>query len=180
MTRKETAQLLALIAVAYPTSRLRADGMTLDLWHQMLSDLPGEVVGAATKRMLATLKFPPTIADIREAVAKATADAQGVLSAGEAWAKVKKAVAWYGWNRGDEARAWLGDDLWRAVELVGGWREVCLSDDPETVRSAQFERRYSAMIQQQVERIQIPASVREDMARLVGPLVETMRLEAAK
>ena len=126
--------------------------------------------------MCATLKFPPSIADIREAVAKAAQDARGVLSAGEAWARVKGAIGRYGWNRGEEARAALGEDIWRAVQMIGGWVEICVSDEPETVRSAQFERRYNAMIQQQGEKIQIPESVRTDMAALVGPMLEKMLL----
>lgn len=174
MTRQETAKLLALIAVAYPGSKINADEMTLALWHEMLQDLPGEVVAAATKRMFSTLKFPPSIADIRAAVAEATKDAKGTLSAGEAWAKVQKAVSWYGYYRPDEARAWLGADLWRAVEMIGGWRELCAGEDPDTVLSAQFERRYNAMIQQQAQLVQIPASVREDMAKLVGPMIDKM------
>ena len=178
MTRKETAQLLALISVAYPGSKVSADEQTLTLWHQMLEDMPGEIVAAAVKRMIATLKFPPSIADIREAVAQATQDAQGTLSAGEAWAKVRKAVSLYGYYRGDEARAWLGEYIWRAVEMVGGWRELCAGDDSEAVVSAQFERRYNAMQTQQTQLIQIPVSVRDDMARLVGPLTARFALEA--
>lgn len=176
MTRKETAQLLALISVAYPGSKVSADEQTLTLWHQMLEDMPGEIVAAAVKRMIATLKFPPSIADIREAVAQATQDARGTLSAGEAWAKVCKAVSWYGYYRPDEARKWLGEDVWRAVDMVGGWREVCAGEDSEGVISAQFERRYNAMQMQQTQLIQIPASVRDDMKRLVGPLVDKLMI----
>ena len=174
MTKAETAQLLALISTAYPGSKIDVNDMTVSLWHDMLQDLPGEVVASATKRMFSTLKFPPSIADIREAVAKATSDAQGKLNAGEAWRKVVKAISDYGYYRGDEAREYLGPDIWRAVEYIGGWADVCLSEDPETVRSAQFERRYDAMRAQQEQLIQIPASVRDDMARLVGPMVEKL------
>lgn len=174
MTKRETAQLLAIIASAYPASKIAADEMTLGLWHEMLADIPGEVAAAATKRMIATLKFPPSIADIREAVAKATQDAQGKLSAGEAWAKVKSAISLYGSYRTEAAKEYLGADVWRAVEYIGGWVDLCISEDPETVKSAQFERRYNAMIDQQAQLVQIPTSVRNDMARLVGPMAEKM------
>lgn len=174
MTREETAQLLAMLAVAYPGSKISADEMTLSLWEEMLSDLPGEVVGAATKRMIATLRFPPSVADVRQAVADAVSDADGVVSAGEAWSRVKRAVSWYGWPRGEEARKALGEDIWRAIGMVGGWQYMCQSEDDESTRSAQFERRYNAMIHQKHERIQIPESVRSDMARLVGGLTQKM------
>jgi len=168
--RSEVAQLLTMLSVAYPGSKISADEMTLSLWHEMLSDLPGEVVGAATKRMIAKLRFPPSVADVRQAVAEAVTEAQGVVSAGEAWSRVKRAIAWYGWQRGEEARKALGEDIWRAVCMVGGWQYMCLTDDDESTRSAQFERRYTAMQGKKGDMIQIPESVREDMARLVGAL----------
>ena len=171
MTRDEVITLLQTIIVMYPGSRINADPLTVAVWHEMLRDLPGDVVSAATKRMCATLKFPPSIADICENVAQAVREAQGMPTAGEAWAKVRKALSWYGYYRPDEARKALGEEIWRAVEMVGGWREVCEGEG--TIISAQFERRYDAMVQQEMNRVQIPASVRDDMARLVEPLMES-------
>ncbi len=176
MTRDETITLLQTIIVMYPGSRLNADPLTVTVWHEMLNDLPGEVVSAAAKRMCSKLKFPPSIADIRESVAEAAKEAQGVPSAGEAWAKIRKAASWYGYYRPEEARRALGEEIWRGVEMVGGWREIC--EGESAILSAQFERRYNAMVQQDMNRVQIPASVNEEMKRLVGPLTEKMRLEA--
>lgn len=176
MNKAETVTLIQTLMALYPSSDIHADELTVGVWHEMLGDLPGEAVSTAVKRMAATLKFPPTIADIREAVAKAVQEARGVPSAGEAWAKVKKAASWYGYYRPEEAHAALGDDIWRVVQQVGGWREICAGEDPEGVISAQFERRYNAAMHQDAERVQIPESVREEMARLVGPMVEKLRL----
>ncbi len=177
MNKHETATLLQTVIALYPSSRLRADEVTVDLWHEMLRDLPGEVVSAAVKRMCAVLKFPPSVADVREAVAKAVQEAQDVPSAGEAWARVQRAASWYGYYRPEEARHELGEDIWRAVQQVGGWREICAGDSPAGVISAQFERRYAAMLEEQREQVQIPSSVREDMQRLVCPLVDKLRLD---
>ena len=174
MTRDEVITLIQTIIVMYPGSKVNADQLTVAVWHEMLGDLPGDVVSAAVKRMCATLKFPPSIADIRDNVAEAVREAQGVLTAGEAWSKVRKAASWYGYYRPDEARKALGDDVWRAVEMVGGWREVC--EGESAIISAQFERRYNAMVQQDMQRIQIPASVSEDMKRLAGPLTEKLMI----
>lgn len=172
MTRDEVITLIQTIIVMYPGSKINADPLTVAVWHEMLRDLPGDVVSAATKRMCATLKFPPSIADVLDNVAQATREAQGIPTAGEAWAKVRKAMSWYGYYRPDEAREALGEGIWRAIEMVGGWREVC--EGERTIISAQFERRYDAMVQQGLNRAQIPTSVRDDMARLVGPLMERL------
>lgn len=172
MTRNETITLLQTILVMYPGSKLQTDALTVGIWHEMLKDLPTELVQTAVRRMCATLKFPPSIADIREAVAEAAQEAKGTPDGGEAWRRVRKAIGWYGYTRPSEARRYLGDEIWQAVEMMGGWQEICLSDGPETVSSAQFERRYNGMIAQQRQRTQIPECVQEAMRRLVGDLTE--------
>lgn len=176
MTRDETITLLQTIIVMYPGSKINADPLTVAVWHEMLADLPGELVSAAVKRMCAVLKFPPSIADIRDNVAEAMKEAQGIATAGDAWSKVRKAMSWYGYYRPDEARAALGEDIWHAVEMVGGWRNLCAGEGDMAITSAQFERRYNAMVQQTMNRVQIPASVNEDMKRLVGPLTEKLMI----
>ena len=178
MTKDEVITLIQTIIVIYPASKVKADELTVNVWHEMLRDLPGDVVSAATKRMCSTLKFPPSIADIRENVAQAVREAQGMPTAGEAWAKIRKAASWYGYYRPEEARKALGEQIWRAVEMVGGWRELC--EGETAILSAQFERRYNAMVQQDMNRVQIPASVNEEMKKLVGDLTETLKLEAGE
>jgi hypothetical protein len=166
MTRNETKCLLGLIVTAYPGSKIAADDRTVDLWWEMLQDLPADVAAAATKAMFATLKYAPSIADIREAVARSVSDARGDITAGEAWGKVRKAITRYGYYRSDAAHAALGDALWAALEQIGGWAYVCTTEDPESVLSAQFERRYEAQHAQEQRQLQIPAQVREHLMAL--------------
>lgn len=175
MTRDDVIRVLQTIIVMYPSSKVNADPLTVAMWHEMLEDLPADVVSMAMKRMCATLKYPPSVADIREAVKDAVQDAAGIPIAGEAWARVSKAMSRWGYHRPEQARADLGEDIWRAVEMVGGWCEVCMGE--RAVLSAQFERRYNAMIEQRSKLLQIPASVREDMARLAEPLAKRMLIE---
>ena len=51
MTKDEVITLIQTIIVIYPASKVKADELTVNVWHEMLRDLPGEVVSAATKRM---------------------------------------------------------------------------------------------------------------------------------
>ena len=175
MTRDDVIRVLQTIIVMYPSSRVNADPLTVALWHEMLEDLPADVVSVAMKRMCATLKYPPSVADIREAVKDAVQDAAGIPIAGEAWARVSKAMSRWGYHRPEQARADLGEDIWKAVEMIGGWCEVCMGE--RAVLSAQFERRYNAMVEQRSKLLQIPASVREDMARLAEPLAKRMLID---
>ncbi len=174
MTKAETALLLQTIMVLYPASKLRADELTVGLWHEMLRDIPGELAGLAVRRMAAVLKYPPSVADIREAVATAEREARGELSAGDAWAQVMRAVRQYGYYRPEEAHAALGDDIWRVVMMLGGWDELCMGEGALAVKSAQFERRYQAYVDQRAQAVQIPAAVRERMAALMAPAMQRM------
>jgi hypothetical protein len=62
--------------------------------------------------------------------------------------------------------------------MVGGWREVC--EGETAILSAQFERRYDAMVRQEMNRVQIPASVNEDMKRLVGDLTDRLMIGGSR
>ena len=176
MNKSETMKLLQIITVAYPATKMIVDDLTIDIWYEMLSDMSYAIVMAATKRMLATQKFPPTIADIRESVANAVQDAKDEPTAGEAWRLVRKAIGKFGSYQPTEARAWLGEKTWHAVEMIGGWQYICLSEDGVDIQSAQFERRYKVAREQEKNQVQIPAAVRESMQALTGGILK--RLES--
>ena len=132
MTKAETAKLLAYIAVAYPNGKVEPNEPTVNLWAKFTADLPADLARLAVDSKIATSPFPPTIADIRESVARSMAEARGELTAGEAWGKVLAAVRKYGDNderQVERARDALGDTLWDAVRLIGGWAYLCSTDD---------------------------------------------------
>lgn len=166
MTRAETKILLGMIVTAYPDSKIAADDRTVDLWFDMLQDLPANVTAAATKAMFATLKWPPKIADIREAVARAQSEARGDLSAGEAWGRVRRAVSRFGYYQPEAAREFLGATLWAAIDQIGGWAYLCTTEDDASTLSAQFERRYKAAAEQQKYRDMVPQAVQDHLKAL--------------
>lgn len=169
MTKSETAKLLAYIAVAYPNGKVEPNEPTVALWSQFTADLPYEMAKLAVDSMISTLRFPPTIADIRESVARARSEACGELSAGEAWGKVRKAISRWGYYRPIEAHEALGDELWGVIEQVGGWSYLNTTEDDISTISAQFERRYKARQEQEKYRVMVPALVRERMGALCAP-----------
>lgn len=130
----------------------------------MLSDLDLPVVQLALKRMIAVLKFPPSVADLREAVADLAT--QGQLTAGQAWGKINAALRRYGFYQPEKARAELGEDLWSMVSQVGGWTHLCECDNLDVV-GAQFERRYKDMLQRRKEAIQVPHRLQQQFAALM-------------
>lgn len=165
MTKADTAKLLTIIIKAYPASRLQADDETLNLWHEMLSDLPVDIAASGTKALIATLKFPPSIADIREAVAKAMSEARGDLSVQDALAKLRRSFKLYGYYNPTGAREYLGEAIWRVVTMVAGsYVELCVLEDENW--PARFERLYNGQAAQDMRQLQIPAQVQEHLKAL--------------
>lgn len=165
----ETAKVLALIAAAYPGRGAKADEMTMGLWHDMFAEDDAREVTLAVKAMFATCKFPPTIADVKEAMQRQRAMARGDLSAGEAWERVVKAMRRWGVYRAKEAHAELGENLWAVIQQCGGWAMCCNAE--MTVISGQFERRYNARKEQRAYAEKLPAGLVQGVRDLLGVMM---------
>jgi hypothetical protein len=94
MTEIEAQQIVTVIAAAWPgqVSRLTPTQQTDQqrIYRRMLADLDYPVVNAAVERLIATSKFFPTIAEIREACVHTI---EGDRRTGlEAWGDVVRAM----------------------------------------------------------------------------------------
>ena len=72
MTQKEALQLLAVLKAAYPNSykgmtHKEATG-TANVWYMQFADMPADIVAMALNKLIATSKFPPTIAEVKEKI----------------------------------------------------------------------------------------------------------------
>ena len=70
MNRKEAAQLLAILKAAYPNnykgmSTEEAQG-TISVWTMQFTDVPADIVLMALNKAIATSKYPPSIAEIKD------------------------------------------------------------------------------------------------------------------
>ncbi len=70
MTRQETVEVITLIVMAYPASEKLKDEDTVtamvNVWAQMFKDDNPKLVSLAVQKHIATSKWPPNIAEIRE------------------------------------------------------------------------------------------------------------------
>jgi len=90
VTRQEALAVLAILKTAYPTfykNYSKEDiNSAVDLWATMFADDPAHIVTEAVKSLICTLKYPPTIADVKEkncydnAVTDANNDGDGSLA----------------------------------------------------------------------------------------------------
>lgn len=72
MDRTEAAQVLAMLKAAYPNfyKGMGADEAqgTISVWSIQFADTAAEIVLMALNKVIATSKFPPTIAEIKEKI----------------------------------------------------------------------------------------------------------------
>lgn len=152
MTPKEAMTLVGIAAANFPALQDKDLGPTAELWYRMLADVPYELAERALLKVLATVKYFPTIAEVREAVAELLEPDQ--LSPIEAWGLVLQAVRKYGWNRQEEALKSLPEPVARVVRMLG-WQDICGSTEIDVVR-AHFLKAYEAQMRREKERLQVP------------------------
>ena len=70
MNKQETAKLLSLIKLAYPTAYRGIDNdtakATITMWQMTFSDLPYPIMEQAYNHYRMSHKYPPTVAEIME------------------------------------------------------------------------------------------------------------------
>lgn len=157
MDKKEVINLLGLAAANFPNMQERDLRPTASLWEKMLSDMPYQVAEDALIRVLATAKFFPTIADIREAAVVNTQPR--IDSAGEAYEKVLKAIRWFGSYREQEALETL-DPITRKATQAIGWKSLCLSEEPDVVRG-QWRKAYEALEKREATEAKVPERLKQ-------------------
>ena len=93
MTRDDTTVVLGILKTSYPNfykgMEKKEMYATIDLWSEMFVNDDLNLVKVAVKELIQTLKFPPTIADIKQKMYELTN--QETLPT-DLWASLKKAI----------------------------------------------------------------------------------------
>jgi len=173
MTPEEVSRLLVLAVANFPNLQDKDMEPTAMLWQKMLSDMPYQLAENALVKVLATSKFFPSVAEIREAASQLTQPAQ--MTAIDAWGEVLKAIRYYGFYREKEAMAFLPPEVANLVRKFG-WREICTSEQPEVIR-AQFRMAWETQAARQKELAVLPAEIREMIAGVSKMLPEVPQMK---
>jgi hypothetical protein len=167
MTREETQAILKVLKAGYPNfykglTKPDADEI-IDLWSTMFTDDSAQIVVEAVKSLMCTLKFPPTIADVKEKIALITQPEH--MTEMEAWQTVRRAISYYG---ATESFAGLPLILQKCVGSPNQLREWAVME-AETVGSviqSNFMRSYKAKAAQEKEMSMLPESTKQMIAGL--------------
>lgn len=139
MQPAEIAKLLTVIAANYPT--FTVDEIKHSLWLDMLADVDYPTANMAVRRHIATSRFAPTVAEIREQAMIASGHEE--VTATEAWGELMQAVRHHGYYHEREALAEMNPETRRVVERIT-WREVNMCENLDVLRG-QFLRMYETM-----------------------------------
>lgn len=159
MTREEIIAVLALLKANYSgalkdMTRQDAEGK-INIWTMMFADVDKESMNIAIQKIIATNKYFPTIAEVREVLAEI--NTIRVIDSGEAWGEVISAIRNYGWNNECKALESMSENTRNVVKRMG-WQDLCRSENIMTDR-AHFLKMYETEEKRQKEKNILPFDV---------------------
>lgn len=137
MSEKDTHKALLVMFAAFPNTEWST--ATQGVYVKYLADIPVEDLQTIIGQAIATCKFPPTVAEIRDTW-------HGLHNIGrltyvEAWDMVQKEIR----RVGSYSKPRFEDAITAQVVSSMGWRELCMSEEPQICR-AQFRDMYNALL----------------------------------
>lgn len=156
MDKKEFGVLAMAIRTSYPREQILVNEKAYEIWFRQLQDIPYKVAETALQIWIATNRWSPTIADIREKAVELTM--QEKLDWSEAWEEVITAVRTYGNWSPKEAFASMSP-LTREVVKRISWNTLCTTNNM-SVERANFRMIYEALAEKEKKQAQIPEKLR--------------------
>ena len=176
---EEIVVALTPYLVAFPQSKMTDEGLVI--YAKALSSLSVEEINAAMMKLLWTLKFFPTVAEIFEAAksVREYAEDSALPTAADAWGEVmglaRKCGLYQAWE-------YSCPEVMATVERFGR-REICMMEerDVNTAR-AQFMRMYDTIVRRKEDNrenktvLEMLPNVRKALMR--GKVAEIMEAKA--
>lgn len=152
INKKEFAIFASALRTYYPKENLLPNEQAMQLWFNQLNDIPYNVAEVTLNKWVATNKWSPSIADIRE---QATGLTQGEAREwGEAWQDVLRAIRLYGSYEELKALDSL-DEITRKTVKHLGYRNLCFSENIQNDR-ANFRMIYEREQERARQSAQLP------------------------
>lgn len=172
MNMKEFALLAAAIRTYYPKESILPNQQAMELWYRELQDIPYPVAEAGLRQWVATNKWSPAIADIREMVSTVQ---NGIIPDwGEGWEQVLKAIRLFGSYRIEEAMDSFDPITRRCVERLG-FRNICMSENINQDR-ANFRLIYQTLAERKTKDSMLPVGLKEKII-LLRETVKALEVE---
>ena len=162
MTKQEFATLAMAIRTYYPKEQILPNQQAMELWYRELQDIPADVAEAALRKWVATNKWSPTIAELRETAAEVRNGE--IPDWGEGWKQVLEAIRFYGRERPKSAIESMHPLVGEVAERMGWWN-LCMSTNPGADRET-FRKMYEIFAEREQTRQQIALPLQEVISQL--------------
>lgn len=168
MIKKEFATFAMALKTYYPKEGLLPNEQAMELWYKQLQDIDYKVAEAALNKWVATNKWSPTIADIREQAAAISAG--DIPDWGDGWEQVLRAIRHYGSYEPQKALDSMDELTRKCVERLG-FRNICMSENISADR-ANFRMMYETLAERQKKEMQLPAATRMLISSIRDNMIE--------
>ena len=174
MNAQEFGKFAAALRTYYSRENILPNKQAMELWFRQLQDIPYEAAEAILSKWVATNKWSPSIADIRNGMAEIQ-NGGAVEDWGEGWNKAMAAIRKYGSYNEAEALDSL-PPLTRETVRRLGYKSLCWSENQVADR-ANFRQVYEILEKRQVEDRKVPLPVREKIAGLMAGFAKPLEVE---
>lgn len=155
MDKQEFGLFAMALKTYFPRENLLPNQQAMELWYRELSDIPYPVAEAALRQWVATNKWSPSIAEIRELTA--TIQHGDQMTWGESWEKALNAVRRYGSYNKQAALDSLDPLTRKCVENIG-YMDLCMSENI-MVERAHFQKIFDVYAKRELTDKRLPQSL---------------------
>jgi hypothetical protein len=170
MTKDEFKILAKGLKAVYTYPSFLPDADSLEIWFQLLKDLPYEVCNVAIQKYMMTETKIPTPADIRNLCSSVMAGDKPLWSDG--WDEVMRAMRRYGSYNELEALESMSDITKQCVRRLG-YQNLCRSEEIGVDR-ANFRMIFEQIANREHEKQKLPSG----MQQLIASIQEKKMLES--
>lgn len=156
MNKKEFAVFAAALKTYYSKEKdLLPNTQAMELWFKQLQDIPYQIAELALNKWVATNKWSPSIAEIREQAAAIKCGDKQLWSDG--WEEVQRAIKRFGSYRETEALQSMTEITRTAVKRLG-FRNLCMSEN-STADRANFRMIFEQIVEREHKTQQLPVQL---------------------
>lgn len=170
MTKEEFSKVASALKTYYPAQNVLPNKQAMELWYMQLCDIGMQEITVAINTWVATNKWPPTIADLRESVTLVTSEE--IPDWNSAYEEVRRNIRRYGMYQVEEGMENLTGITRETMKCIG-YREFCISENRDVIR-ANFRDIYNRLAARKKQEAALPIGLRQAIARVRE---ETKRIE---
>jgi hypothetical protein len=155
VNKQEFGLFAAALKTYYPREALLPNNQAMELWYKQLSDIPYHIAEMSLNKWVATNKWSPSIADIREMSVTIKNGEKPQWSDG--WEEVLKAIRCFGSYRETEALESMSELTRLSVRRLG-FKNLCMSENIMADR-ANFRMIYEQMADRDYNAKRLPINL---------------------